>query len=325
MGRCRVIPMTDFGDLQAVPVRQVWPNEARDFTTWLANNISRLGEAIGIDLELLKQECDVGDFSLDILAKDLGNGRFVVIENQYGATNHDHMGKLFTYAAGHDASAAILIAEKIRDEHKAALEWLNRHTDQDTDFFAVTVEVFRIDDSRPAFEFKPIVVPNEWQRRAKAQASQDVSERREKYRRFFQSLLDDLRENRRFTSARVGQPQNWYAFPSSVSGIRYATVFAQGDKARVEAYIDLGDGEKNKALFDRLFGQRSEIERELREKLEWERLDDRRASRIAVYRPGSIEDDDRTLRDIHAWMVAQLLQFRSTLGPRLAREVGVAG
>ena len=61
------------------------------------------------------------------------------------------------------------------------------------------------------------------------------------------------------------------------------------------------------------------------ESLEWERLDNRRASRIVVYRPGSIEDDDRTLRDIHDWMVARLLQFRATFDPLLAREVGVAG
>ena len=153
--------MVDFGELKILDPRMVWPNEARDFTPWLAANITELGDALGMDLEVSTTEADVGDFSLDILAKDLGTGRQVVIENQFGATDHDHLGKLLTYAAGFDAAAVIWVAEAIRDEHRQALEWLNRRTDLETHFFALIVEVFRIDNSRPTFKFKPVVSPNE--------------------------------------------------------------------------------------------------------------------------------------------------------------------
>lgn len=317
--------VTEFGDLKAVPVRQVWPNEAHHFTPWLAGNIERLGETLGMELEVVKVESDVGDFSLDILAKDLGSGRRVVIENQYSATNHDHLGKLMTYAAGLDAGAVIWIAETIRDEHKQALEWLNRRTDSDTNFFAVTVEVFRIDESRPAFEFKPVVLPNKWQRSARASAEPDPSPRAQAYRRFFQELIDELREKHHFTGARAAQPQSWYSFSSGISGVTYGASFAQGGRVRVDVYLNQPETEQNKALFDRLLSRKTEFESEFGEPLSWERLDEGKASRVAVYRAGSIGEDERELIAIRAWLVDRLLRSKRVFGPQLSREIGAAG
>lgn len=314
--------MPDFGELKSVDIRQVWANEARAFTPWLADNIGRLSEALGMDLEIAAREADVGDFSLDLLAKDLGTGRHVVIENQFGATDHDHLGKLITYAAGVDAAAVIWLTEAVRDEHRQALEWLNRRTDADLHFFAVAVEVVRIDDSRPAVLFKPVVFPNEWQQAARETAERQASPRGEAYRRYFQILIDELREKHRFTGARVAQPQNWYLFPSGVQGVGYGTSFAQGGRVRAELYIDQGDADSNKALFDALLKQKEAIEQELKGPLEWERLDDRRASRIAAYRDGTIDSPDEKLAEIRAWAVDTLLRLKKVLGPRLARSQG---
>lgn len=312
--------MPDFGALKPVDIRELWPNEARDFTPWLADNIDRLSEALGMDLEIVAREADVGDFSLDLLAKDLGSGRHVVIENQFGATNHDHLGKLITYAAGVDAVAAIWLIESVRDEHRQALEWLNRRTDADMHFFAVVVEVVRIDQSRPAFIFKPVVSPNEWQRSARETADRQPSSRGEAYRQYFQVLIDELREQHRFTGARTAQSQNWSSFPSGIQGISYSTSFAKRGRVRTEIYIDQGEADRNKALFDRLLAQKSDIERDFGEPLEWERLDDSRASRVAIYRDGHIERTAEKLPEIRAWAIDHLLRMKAVFNPRLSND-----
>jgi hypothetical protein len=312
------------GDLKRIEPRQVWADEARDFTPWMGQHLARLGEALGMDLELTSREAPVGDFCCDLLARDLGTGRIVIVENQFGSTNHDHLGKIPTYAAGLEAEAVVWVAEKVREEHRQTLEWLNRHTDAAIRFFAVIVEVLQIDASSPAVNFKPIVFPNEWQRAARESA--DVpSPRAETYRRYFQGLIDELREKHQFTSARVGLPQNWYTFRSGVPGVDFGTSFAQGGRVRAEIYIDFGDAETNKAFFDRLYSQRELFESAFAEPLSWERLDERRASRVAIYCPGSIEANAEELNRIRAWAIDRLLKIRNVLGPKIRELVEVQG
>jgi len=304
-----------FGKIEKLNLRDIWSKEAKDFTPWLADNIGALGEALGMELELKDTEAAVGDFSLDLLAKDLGTGHTVIIENQLTQTDHDHLGKLLTYAAGFSASTVVWISEAIRDEHRQTLEWLNQRTDEETQFFGVVVEVFKIDDSKPAYSFKPVVSPSEWQKSKKRQISGNVSVKGEAYRNYFQSLIDELREKYQFTNAKIGQPQNWYAFSSGVSNIPFGAVFAQGGKARTELYIDVGDAKKNKALFDWLYEQRGEIHSKLGKELEWERLDDKRASRIAAYMDGSIQSSEEELIKIKAWHIENLLRFKKIFSP----------
>jgi hypothetical protein len=272
-----------------------------------------------MDLELKDTEAGVGDFSLDLLATDLGSGHTVIIENQLTQTDHDHLGKLLTYAAGFSASTVVWVAEVVRDEHRQALVWLNQRTDEDTQFFAVAIEVFKIDDSKPAFNFKLVVSPSEWQKEKKRQASGTVSAKGERYRNYFQALIDELREKYHFTNARIAQPQNWYSFSSGTSGITFGAVFVQGNKARTELYIDFGDGEENKALFDFLFNQREEIHNQIGKELEWERLDDKRASRIAVYKDGAIQSKEEELAQIKAWHIENLINFKKILTPLIKK------
>jgi len=308
-----------FGAIKKLNPRDIWPKEAKDFTPWLARNIGALGQALGMELELKDMEATVGDFALDLLAKDLGTGHTVIIENQLSQTDHDHLGKLLTYAAGFNASTVIWVSEVIRDEHSQALDWLNQRTDEDTQFFGVVIEVFRIDDSKPAYNFKPVVSPSEWQKSKKRQTSGTVSAKGEMYRNYFQALIDELREKHKFTNAKIGQPQNWYAFSSGVSGVNFGAVFVQGGKARTELYIDIGVFKINKALFDWLYDQKEEIQSKIGQELAWERLDDKRASRIAVYREGTIESNEEDLIQIKAWHIEKLITFGKILKPLIKK------
>lgn len=103
------MPQVQLGKIERIPVRDVWQHEALDFTKWLAQeeNLTQLGGACSIDLEFVDMESAVESFAVDILAKESGSDRRVVIENQLEDTNHDHLGKITTYAAGKDAEVVI--------------------------------------------------------------------------------------------------------------------------------------------------------------------------------------------------------------------------
>lgn len=309
--------MNKFGVLKNLPLRELWPNEAADFTPWLASNIEALGKALGLELELTEREASVGDFSLDLLAKDLGSSRIAIIENQLTQTDHDHLGKLLTYAAGFSASIVIWVSESIRDEHRQALEWLNQRTDTETQFFGVITEVLQIDDSKPAYNFKPVVFPNEWQKSKKQKTNSNISSKGEKYKSYFQALIDELRENHRFTGAKAGQPQSWYSFSTGIKGFLYGANFAMGGKARTEIYIDHGDYDKNKNLFDALKDDSSEIEKKYGAYFQWERLDDKRSCRVALYCDGSIEASDSELEQLRKWHVENLLKMKEVFIPHI--------
>ena len=145
-------------------LRQVWPHEAKDFTPWLAEeeNMNLLGDALGLDITADETESDVGDFSVDILATENGTGRKVIIENQLADTNHDHLGKLITYASGKAANIIVWLVKHAREEHRSAIEWLNNHTDEQADFFLCEIKLYQIGDSAPAVKFEVIERPNEW-------------------------------------------------------------------------------------------------------------------------------------------------------------------
>ena len=305
-------------------LREAWQHEAADFTPWLADHISELGGALGLELELQSQEAPVGSFSLDLLARESGTNHIVIIENQLEPTNHDHLGKLLTYAGGYDANVIIWVAKNFRDEHRQAIDWLNEHTNDDTMFFGVVIELWKIDTSKPAPYFNVVAAPNEWRREtARTVRDTNTSDKNRRYQEFFQKLLDSLRE-REFTNARKGQPQSWYFFSAGHGQrVQYGTTFTQDKNARVEVYIGHSDQEWNKDLFDQLKEQSDAIESEFSESLVWQRLDNRKASRIAVLRPSSIGDDPVTLDEIRNWMIEKLFDFKRVFGPRLdelARE-----
>ena len=306
--------MIELSNLEVVKLRDVWPNEAHDFTPWLADNIDRLGAVLGMDLELRDTEAEVGAFSLDVLAHDLGSNRPVVIENQLEPTDHDHLGKLLTYAARYEAHTIVWLVRDFRPEHRAALDWLNQRTGEDTAFFGVVVEAWKIDDSRPAPRFTPVVVPNDWQKQGQEAG---LSLKQLRYRQFFQALINTLREEHQFTTALWGKPQNWYGFKAGFSGVSYTATFRVNQTARVALEISTGDKARNKDRFDRLHERKEKIETALGHPLVWDRKDEYQSCIISVEREGRIEDDEETLEQIREWMIGRLLAFKDAFGPHL--------
>lgn len=307
--------------IERVDLREAWPNEARDFTPWLAENIAELGEALGMDLELQETEASVGGYSLDVLVTDLNQNRPVIIENQLETTNHDHLGKLLTYAAGYDANVIVWLTRDFRDEHRQALDWLNQRTNKDTEFFGVVVELLKIGDSGLAPQFRTVATPNEWRRETAARVRGDTptaTHKEDRYRTFFQPLMDTLREKHSFTKATKAQTDNWYNFPSGYSGIHYTAVFNSQKQAAVAVVIERVSAEWNLQVLNGLEFYRDEVDTELGKALEWQPRESRKSCQIVLSRPGTIDDNDATLVEIRDWMVENLLKFKQVFGPKLA-------
>jgi hypothetical protein len=154
-------------EFEEVDVRSVFPRDGDGFTTWLSANLDKLAREVGISgLREIGRDIPVGSFSVDLLAQT-DRGRRVVIENQLEPSDHPHLGQIITYAAGLDISAVIWIVTRFGEEHRAVLDWLNQHSDDDVRFFGVELRLIRIGSSPPAAEFRVESRPNDWQKVAR--------------------------------------------------------------------------------------------------------------------------------------------------------------
>ena len=166
--------MLNLGKLKEIKDhREVWPHEALDFTPWLAaeDNMTLLADAVGLEITVDETESSVGDFNVDIFATETGTGRKIIIENQLEDTNHDHLGKLITYASGKSADIIIWVVKRAREEHRAAIEWLNNHTDENIAFFLVEIKLYQIGNSDIAVKFEVVEKPNGWAKEIKHSTS----------------------------------------------------------------------------------------------------------------------------------------------------------
>lgn len=303
--------------------RIVWPSEPRNFTPWLQQNIDLLSAAIGVDIQLAEREVAVGDFSADLVGEEPGSSRVVIIENQLERTNHDHLGKLLTYAAGKAGGVIIWVAPEIRPEHRNALDWLNNATQGNIDFFGVEVELLQIEGSSlKAPNFKVVVAPKTIATTVRPPEEGQVSERNQRYQEFFQELLAQIKANRPGITNRtkVG-PQSWLSLASGRGGFSFGLAFVRGARFQIELYIDAGQGnrEYNKQALLRISASRAAVEDELGSTLDWQLLEIRRGSRIAWYwdKPVSILDGQAKLQELKAWAVPSYFRFRDILSPYL--------
>jgi hypothetical protein len=283
----------DLGTLTSVEVREVWPHEAHAFTPWLLANADVLGEVLGMDLELSAAEHPVGGFALDLIGTNTANEP-VIIENQLSQTDHGHLGQLLTYAGGTDPVNVVWVATSFREEHRAALDWLNARTDEHTRFFGVEVSVVRIGDSLPAPLLRLVAQPNDWGKtvKASARAETTASTKNLAYQEFWARFLERVRAERPdWTRSRKGTAQNWQPLPAGRSGLIYNCVFTRSGLVS-ELYFEDRDPAVNQARFAAAQARQAELEAAYRKALSFEPLMGKKACRIADRRLGAIEQTE---------------------------------
>ena len=262
--------------MKYVPIRDVWPSESSDFTPWLARPeiLDKLGDTIGISFGSAVQEAQVGTYRVDIFATENSTeGRNIIIENQYGQTNHDHLGKIITYRTAFNAKIAIWIVEEARKEHIDACNWLNE-TDSGCSFYLVRVEVIQIGDSAPAPLFTIEAAPSA-ESIAIGKIRKEQSERHLKRFRFWTELLKVFKADKEITSFRNVNPtsDSLITGATGIGGISW-TLWLAKDYMRLEVRIDKGKGsnEENIAIFRKLEKHRAIIDKEFGSELNWEEM-----------------------------------------------------
>lgn len=289
--------MASIGKLTEVDVRELWKHEQYDFSNWLAkdNNLEYLNDILGLTLTDVDKEAYVGPYRCDLTAKDETSGITVIIENQLEATNHDHLGKIITYASGLDAKVIVWVVKEAKEEHRAAIEWLNNNTNNEINFFLIEIHAYRIGDSDPAPKFEVVEKPNDFVKRSRSKSddgemNKSQSERLDFWEQFNQVLV---KRGRPF-NVRKATTDHWYdvAIGTSEAHVSISLINKDGFIV-VELHIS-----NNKELFDSLVEKKEEIEAALGLELIWDRLDKKKASRIKYYIYGLNFDDHSNYEEL---------------------------
>ena len=314
--------MTDqsLSRLERVDPRTIWTSEPGEFTPWLAepDNLERLGEELQLELERVSVEREVGSFRADIVCHDVGTGSPVLIENQLERTDHDHLGKLLTYAAGLRAVTVVWLARSFREEHRAALDWLNEITHENTRFFGLEIELWRIADSPVALKFNPVSTPNDWSRSVTPAIGgakrSETALRQMEYWSGLQGVLDD--HNGPVRGNRKPQRKNWMDYPLGRAHFHLVAHFTSREGyVRAGLYIRGKDAKRHLALLEQ---QKEEIERELGSSLEWG-VESRTArdSIVACYYRDVDPDDKSDWPRQHKWLAQHLNDLHGVFSQRV--------
>ena len=298
------------GKLEEVDIREVWKHEQYDFSEWLSKegNIELLNDEIGLTLTDIQKEVFVGTYRCDLVAKDEATGIKVIIENHLEATNHDHLGKLITYASGLDANVVIWIVKEAREEHRSAIEWLNNKTTNELSFFLMEIRAYKIGDSLPAPKFVVVEKPNDFVKTVNTgvdsgELSNAQAERLIFWNRFNEVLIS---RNKPF-NVRKATTDHWYSVALGTSEAHIeVTLVNKTNSIGIEVYI-----KENKNLFDKLFNSSEEIENELGFSMEWMRLDHKKASRIICYIEGLDFDNHENYDELMKRVIDKVIVVRN--------------
>ncbi len=301
------------GKLEYVPLREIWKHEAYDFTTWLFENCDVLNEQIGLSISPIEKEKSVGPFNVDILAED-ASGRAVIIENQLTRTDHDHLGKLLTYMSNLDAKVAIWVATNPRAEHVAAINFLNENVPQDTQFYLLRLQAFRIGESAPAPLFTIEAGPSE-ERTAGGKVKKEFAERDKIRYQFFEQLLSSANQATNiFNNISPVGYQNWVSAGAGKAGIMWTFVVMK-KTARTEFFLCHSASEINKNRYEKLLVHKDEIEQKFGEPLDWDFNNLRKQQYIRSSCPIGGLDNTEKRNEIQKDLVSRFVRLEKAIGP----------
>jgi len=310
-------PVGPIGKITRVPLRHVWKHEALDFTTWLQDNIDIVGDAIDLELSGAEREQAAGAFSVDLVAED-SSGNSVIIENQLEKSNHDHLGKVITYLVAMEAKTAIWIVSDPRPEHVAAIAWLNEASS--VNFYLLKVEAIKIGESAPAPLVTLIVGPSE-ESKGVGRTKQEIAERYVIRKKFWAALLDRAKPQTKLHAAISPSHYNWVGTGAGIAGLSFNYAVRKYD-SQVELYIDRGKdcGDINREIFLKLEANRTEIEDEFGEPLDWQSLEGKRACRIRkTVATGGYRTDEVEWPSIHKELIKAMVGLERALRPYMAK------
>ena len=270
--------MAEIGRLIEVDVRELWKHEQYDFSNWLAkeSNIEYLNEILGLTLIEVDKEINVGPYRCDIVATDETSGLKVIIENQLESTNHDHLGKIITYASGLDAKVIVWIVKEAKEEHRAAIEWLNNYTSSEIDFFLIEIHAYKIGDSNPAPKFEVVEKPNDFVKRSKNKDDGELNASQTERLIFWKQFNDRVALKGKPFNIRKPTTDHWYDIAIGTSAAKIAVDLVNKENCIIlELYIH-----SDKDLYDSLYEKKNEIEGETGLTFEWNRLGSKKACRI---------------------------------------------
>lgn len=299
----------ELGKLTEVDIRKVWQHEQYDFSSWLSEeeNIQLLSEKLNLSLTDVETEKNVGSYRCDIICKDEITGKNVLIENQLEATNHDHLGKIITYASGLDASVVIWIVANAKEEHKSAIEWLNKHTDDEVSFFLIEVHAYTIGDSKPAPYFDIIEQPNDFAKQIKTLShNTELNESQNKRLEFWEMFNEVLVKRGTPFNKRKATTDHWYSVAVGTSACHISIDLVNREhKIRISLWIP-----DNKDLYDTLYSHKTDIENEIGYELSWDKLDGKKASYIYTFIPGLDFNHQDNYSELMNKIIDQVLCFR---------------
>jgi len=315
----RKMAVKPLGKLIEVPIRDIWKHEQYDFSDWLAQdeNLNLIGDILGLTLTDAEKEKFVGSKRCDIVCKDEISGKVVLIENQLEPTNHDHLGKIITYASSLEASVIVWIVGKAREEYRSAIEWLNEHIDSTISFFLIELHAVKIGDSLPAPRFEVIEQPNNFNVQVKQQQDKSSKDNERKGNRYeFWTQFNDVLEKRGLPfNKRKATTDHWYDFAigSSICHLALDLVNKNGF-IRVNVWIP-----DSKEQFKAFYDHKAEIEAKISQELHWDGLEGKKASRIFTTIDGLNFKKQDNYQKLMDKAIDLLIEFRNAFKPYLLK------